>query len=105
MLVVSYSYHFFIRIYSDIRSYYFFDTNVFGYSFVSLFGYRYIRIFVCVKNLCSSHPDSQGFHLVENTPLLPFLQGSWRELLGLQTGSHCCYNEEQTSIRGGDLVS
>ena len=26
-----------IRIYSDIRSYHFFDTNIFGYSFVSFF--------------------------------------------------------------------
>ena len=35
------SYHiriiFLIRIYSDIRSYCFFDTNIFGYSFVSFF--------------------------------------------------------------------
>ena len=28
---------FLIRIYSDIRSYHFFDTNIFGYSFVSFF--------------------------------------------------------------------
>ena len=35
-----------IRIYSDIRSYQNFVTNIFGYSFVSKFWYEYIRIFV-----------------------------------------------------------
>ena len=44
------SYHiriiFLMQIYSDIRSYCFFDTNIFGYSFVSFFWYEYIRIFV-----------------------------------------------------------
>ena len=44
------SYHiriiFLMRIYSDIHSYCFFDTNIFGYSFVSFFLYKYIRIFV-----------------------------------------------------------
>ena len=44
------SYHiriiFLMRIYSDIHSYCFFDTNIFGYSFVSFFWYEYIRIFV-----------------------------------------------------------
>ena len=44
------SYHiriiFFIWIYSDIRSYCFFDTNILRYSFVSFFWYKYIRIFI-----------------------------------------------------------
>ena len=60
---------FLIRIYSDIRLYCFFYTNIFGYSFVSFFytnifgysfvsffGYKYIRIFVCIENLYSPHP-------------------------------------------------
>ena len=51
----------YIRIFSDtnIRSYHihiFFDTNIFGYSFVSFFGYEYIRIFVRIENLYSPHP-------------------------------------------------
>ena len=37
---------FLIQIYSDIRSYCFFDTNIFGYSFVSFLLYEYIQIFV-----------------------------------------------------------
>ena len=45
-LFVSYSYLFFIWIYSDIRSYCFFDTNILRYSFVSFFWYKYIRIFI-----------------------------------------------------------
>ena len=45
-LFVSYSYHFFIWIYSDIRSYCFFSTNILRYSFVSFFWYKYIRIFI-----------------------------------------------------------
>ena len=67
---VSYSYHFFdtnifgysfvllflIRIYSDICSYHLFDMNIFGYSFVSFFGYKYIGIFVRIENLYSPHP-------------------------------------------------
>ena len=40
---------FFMRIYSDICLYCFFDTNIFGYSFVSFFCYEYIRIFVPVE--------------------------------------------------------
>ena len=48
-----------IRIYSDIRSYHFFDTNIFGYSFVSFFGYKYIRIFIRIENLYSPHPASE----------------------------------------------
>ena len=37
------------NIYSDIRSYHFLDTNIFGYSFVARFWYEYIRIFVCIN--------------------------------------------------------
>ena len=33
---------------SDIRSNRFFDTNIFGYSFVSFFLYKYIQIFVLI---------------------------------------------------------
>ena len=48
------SYHiriiFLMRIYSDIHSYCFFDTNIFGYSFVSffdtnIFGYSFVSFF------------------------------------------------------------
>ena len=53
--------YFLIRIYSDIHSYHFFDTNIFGYLFVLFFGYKYIRIFVRIENLYSPHPDS---HLI-----------------------------------------
>ena len=52
-----------IRIYSDIRScqlfgykyiriftrFNFWDTNIFGYSFIARFWYEYIRIFVCIN--------------------------------------------------------
>ena len=48
-----------MQIYSDIRSYCCFDTNIFGYSFVSFFGYNYIQIFVRIENLYSSHPDAE----------------------------------------------
>ena len=51
------SYHFFIQIYLDIHSYYFLDTNIFGYAFVSFLGYKYIQIFVRIENLYSSKPD------------------------------------------------
>ena len=53
-----------IRIYSDIRSYHFFDTNIFGYSFVSFFWYEYIRIFVRIvfwKKIYSNIHSYQKF--------------------------------------------
>ena len=37
------------NIYSDIRSYHFLDTNIFGYSFVARFWFQYIRIFVRIN--------------------------------------------------------
>ena len=40
---------FLIRIYSDVCSYWFFDTNIFKYSFVTFSWYKYIRIFVCIE--------------------------------------------------------
>ena len=62
------SYHiriiFLIRIYSDIHSYHFFDTNIFGYSFVSFFWYEYIRIFVRIvfwKKIYSNIHSYQKF--------------------------------------------
>ena len=39
------------NIYLDIRSYQFFDTNMFGYSFVSIFLYEYIQTFIRIKKL------------------------------------------------------
>ena len=69
------SYHiriiFLIWIYSDIRSYHFFDTNIFGYSFVSFLGYKYIRIFIRIENLYSSHPDSDRPSKTLNDHLRP----------------------------------
>ena len=47
----------FLQIYLDTHSYYFLDTNIFGYSFVSFLGYKYIQIFVRIENLYSSKPD------------------------------------------------
>ena len=38
--IFEYSNTFDPNIYSDIRSYHFLDTNIFGYSFVSTFGIR-----------------------------------------------------------------
>ena len=47
------SYHirilFLIHTYIYIRSYHFFDPNIFGYLFVSFFWYKYIQIFVEVS--------------------------------------------------------
>ena len=47
----------FIRIYSDIRSYHFLDTNIFGYSFVS-------------KSIRMSHSDAP-VRTVVDVPCLP----------------------------------
>ena len=64
---------FWIRIYSDIRSYCFSDTNIYGYSFVSFL----IRIHSGEKsNLCAKSPKVKWLKLVThrliyNKKLLP----------------------------------
>ena len=50
----------FIRIYSDIRSYHFLDTNIFGYSFVS----KSIRMSHSGLNLCISFALEHQWSLV-----------------------------------------
>ena len=49
----------FIRIYSDIRSSHFLDTNIFGYSFVS-------------KSIRMSHSATQGHHFMANKNLVDY---------------------------------
>ena len=66
-----------IRIYSDIRSYHFFYTNIFGYSFVSFFGYKYIQIFVRIENLYLSHPGTNGYFYQGNPILLKRQRKIW----------------------------
>ena len=49
------------NIYSDLRSYQNFDTNIFGYSFVSKNSYEYIRIFVRVIFLTRIYSDIHSY--------------------------------------------
>ena len=59
--IFEYSNIFDTNIYSDIRSYHFLYTNIFGYSFVSKFCYEYIRIFVRIKILIRIYSDIRSF--------------------------------------------
>ena len=59
--IFEYSNIFYQNIYSDIRSYHFLDTNIFGYSFVSTF---WIRIYSDIRSWQDFDSDILGYSFV-----------------------------------------
>ena len=105
------SYHirilFLIRIYSYIRSYHFFDPNIFGYSFVSYFSYHSvlnIRIFEYIwifskTNIRSYHirilffnTNIFGYSFVSKFHIRHTMFWNFQTVLLALSKESCCYS-------------